>query len=123
MEAAKPCCLVAERDPGTGNLLRGEVEAAGYVCAGPFVSCDEALSDLDQHEVQAAILDATPGDGSSLRLAETLRQRGATFLIYSDQPRGPETPAAFAGVPWLERPQCLEDLRQALRHLSTLVPA
>jgi len=100
----KPCCLVAEDQALIALALEASLEDAGIGIAGPFGSCVEALSWVEQATPALAILDYKLQDGPCTDLAKTLLGRGVPVIIYSGFPHDPETPRELRDVTWLEKP-------------------
>jgi DNA-binding NtrC family response regulator len=101
---SKPCCLVAEDQALIALALEASLEDGGIGIAGPFGSCVEALSWVEQATPALAILDYKLQDGPCTDLAKTLLGRGVPVIIYSGFPHDPETPPELLDVTWLEKP-------------------
>ena len=97
--------------------IEGYLEDLGYEAEGPFMAGAAALSWLETHTPQAAILDYTLADGACSELARELRRRGIPFVIYSGHPPNADLPEEVRGMPWLEKPCSGEDLLRTLRSM------
>ena len=114
-------CLIVEDQMLIALSIEGYLEDLGYEVEGPFTTGTAALSWLETHTPQAAILDYSLLDGACNELARELRRRGIPFVIYSGYRPSAERPAEVKGVPWLEKPCTREDLLRALRSVLELV--
>jgi hypothetical protein len=56
-------------------------------------------------------------DGTSLLVAQELKERHTPFAIYSGLPFTPDLPAELQGVPWLEKPAPHEQLTETVARL------
>lgn len=104
------------RVPGTQTVMVVEDEALiafsleeafqdeGFVVAGPFSSCAEALRSLASQRPDIAVVDATLSDGSCLELARQLRDRKVPFLIYSGRNAIEERAPELDNVEWIDKP-------------------
>jgi len=117
---SRPRCLIVEDEVLIALSIEGYLEDLGYEAEGPFTAGAAALSWLETHTPQAAILDYSLADGACNKLARELRQRGIPFVIYSGYQPNADLPEEVRGMPWLEKPCRREDLLQALR--SVLEP-
>ena len=100
--------------------IEGYLEDLGYEAEGPFMAGAAALSWLETHTPQAAILDYSLADGACSELARELRRRNIPFVIYSGYQPDADMPEEVRGMLWLEKPCSGEDLLKALR--SVLEP-
>ena len=112
-----PCCMIVEDQVLIGMALEAYLEDAGFCIAGPFLSCADALRWLEHHTPQVAVLDVLLKDGTSLLVAQELKERNTPFAIYSGLPFTPGLPAELQGVPWLEKPAPREQLTEAMVRL------
>jgi CheY-like chemotaxis protein len=110
--------LVAEDEALISVILSGDLREEGYVIAGPFSRCDEALAFLAHDTPDLAIVDYVLREGPCTALTRTLRERGVPFVIFSGYARGPDVPDELADVPWFEKPASLDSILAALAELS-----
>lgn len=115
--------LVAEDEALISVILSGDLRDEGYVVAGPFSHCGDALTWLADDTPDVAIVDYMLRDGPCTMLVRTLRERGVPFVIFSGYARGPETHSEFLDAPWFDKPASLDDLLAALADLSTRITA
>jgi DNA-binding response OmpR family regulator len=113
---SSPRCLVLEDQALIGMALEASLEEAGFRVAGPFMSNTEALTWLDGHTPDLALVDVLLKDGPCTSVVQALRNRGIPFAIYSGLRPGTRPPE-LAAVPWMEKPVSREDLTRALRDL------
>jgi DNA-binding NtrC family response regulator len=111
------CCMIVEDQVLIGMSLEAYLEDAGFSIAGPFLSCADALLWLEHHTPQVAVLDVLLKDGTSLLVAQELKERHTPFVIYSGLPFTPDLPAELQGVPWLEKPVPREQLTDTVVRL------
>jgi DNA-binding response OmpR family regulator len=110
--------LVAEDEALISVILSGDLRDEGYLIAGPFSRCDDALAWLAHDTPDLAIVDYMLRDGPCTRLTHTLRERGVPFVIFSGYARDPEAQNEFSDIPWFEKPASVEALLDALAALS-----
>ena len=111
--------LVAEDEALISVILTGDLRDEGYVIAGPFSRCQDALVWLADNTPDLAIIDYMLRDGPCLGLTRVLRERGVPFVIFSGYPRDPNAENEFADTLWFEKPASLDALLAALAALST----
>jgi len=112
---SRPRCLIVEDQMLIAMSTEGYLEDLGYEAEGPFTSGAAALTWLETHSPQAAILDYSLSDGACSELARELRRRGIPFVIYSGYRPDADRPDEVKGIPWLEKPCSREELLRALR--------
>jgi CheY-like chemotaxis protein len=113
-----PCCMIVEDQALIGMSLEAFLADAGFSVAGPFPSCADALRWLEHNTPQVAVLDVRLRDGTSLPIAQELKERNTPFAIYSGLPFTRGIPAEFQGAPWLEKPVPREQLTLTLARLG-----
>ena len=101
--------LVAEDQAVIAMMMEHELIDAGYEVVGPFVSCAEASAWLAHETPDMAILDVQLKDGPCTDLATELAKRGVKFAVFSGG-KQLDGPAAFALVPWFEKPSELSNI-------------
>ena len=112
------CCMIVEDQVLIGMSLEAYLEDAGFSVAGPFLSCADALQWLEHHTPQVAVLDVMLQDGTSLLIAQELKERHTPYAIYSGLPFTASLPNELQGVPWLEKPAPREQLTETMARLS-----
>ena len=113
-----PCCMIVEDQALIGMSLEAYLEDAGFSIAGPFPSCADALRWLEHHTPQVAVLDVSLRDGTSLPIAQELKERNTPFAVYSGLPFTANLPDEFREVPWLEKPVPRAELTQVIARLG-----
>jgi DNA-binding response OmpR family regulator len=111
--------LVAEDEALISVILSGDLRDEGYLTAGPFSRCQDALAWLADDTPDLAIVDYMLRDGPSTPLTRTLRERGVPFVIFSGYARDANAEAEFGDAPWFDKPASLDTLLAALAALST----
>jgi DNA-binding NtrC family response regulator len=101
--------LIAEDQAVIAMMMEQELIEAGYDVVGPFESCAEASAWLAHETPDMAILDVQLKDGSCTELAIELQKRGVRFTVFSGG-KQLDGPAAFAWVPWFEKPSELSNI-------------
>jgi DNA-binding response OmpR family regulator len=91
-----------------GAMVERAIGEAGARVAGPFHSCRDAVSWLETHTPDLAVLDVSLGDEACAEVARQLRRNGIPFVVFSTN-RQERAPREFRNVPWIEKP--------AMRHL------
>ena len=114
--------LVAEDEALISVILAGDLRDEGYVIAGPFSRCHDALEWVAHDTPDLAIVDYMLRDGPCTTLVRTLRERGVPFVVFSGYARGPDTPQEFDDAPWFDKPASLGDLLAAFADLSRTAP-
>ncbi len=112
-------CLICEDHALIAMGIEDCLEEAGIAVAGVFASSAEALVWIEADTPEVAILDYKLRDGLCTELATVLLGRGVPMIIYSGVSRGPDTPLALAGVPWLDKPTDRAGLVSAIVRLSS----
>jgi two-component SAPR family response regulator len=106
--------LIVEDQALIAMSLESYLEEIGIEICGSFSSQASALAWLNENTADVAIVDFLLQDGACFLLARELKQRNVHFVIYSGQPRPPDLPPDFQGVPWLEKPVGRETLLDAV---------
>jgi CheY-like chemotaxis protein len=108
--------LIVEDDFVTGELLRLGVERAGGIPLGPVGSGSAAIELAAREAPDAAILDVSLLDGTSVEAARYLESRGIPYAVltgYSPRSVPPELQAA----PYVEKPVTPQAVLQILREI------
>lgn len=115
---AKKVILIVEDEFLIAHSLRDWLEAAGYETVGPVTTVAEALSTIETHKLDAAILDVKLADGPAEAVASKLAQSGIPFAAFTGYPSGALGPA-YAGIPIVPKPcradQIVATVEQLLR--------
>ena len=110
--------LIAEDEALISVILSGDLRDEGYLVAGPFSRCAEAIAWLADNTPDLAIVDYMLRDGPCLAMTRTLRERGVPFVIFSGYARGPDVPDELDDTPWFDKPASLDGILAALAELS-----
>ena len=109
--------LLLEDEALIAVALQDDLEEAGYSVAGPFVTCADALSWLEVHRPDAAVLDTVLKDGPCKEVALRLTSLGVPFLVYSGLAEDMNALPELASASWVEKPATAQVLLQALAGL------
>ncbi|MEM7565895.1 MAG: response regulator [Pseudomonadota bacterium] len=113
-----PRAIVAEGDPLVRLCARDCLNAAGLACADA-ATADEALKDIADAPITAAIVDAVLTDRSGLDLARLIRERCPNAHIVVTSARcsaaGRDRALAAGADVFLEKPYGREALLDAIR--------
>ena len=96
--------MIVEDEALIAMSLEEGFSDAGFVVAGPFSACADAINFLRSETPHVAILDSVLSDGLCLELARELRHRGVPFLVYSGAAALTEYSSDFTGVHFIEKP-------------------
>ena len=105
--------LVVEDEAVIGLDICDGLEAFGYVAAGPFTHCRQALGWLQRFTPSLAILDYALRDGACMERTRELQSRRVPLLIYSGHGRTRDFATEFPDVPWLGKPAALASMLAA----------
>ena len=114
--------LVVENELVIGLDLADGLTGLGYRIAGPFGLSAEALSWLESHTPDLAILDLGLADGTGLDVARDLRRRGVPFVVFSGASLKDQVDGELSRMPWVEKPATLMHVVQALEQASVRLP-
>ncbi len=109
--------LLLEDEALIAVALQDDLEEAGYRVAGPFTACAAALSWLEGHRPDLAILDTFLTDGPCKEVAVKLTGLGVPLLVYSGLAEDMNTLPELAQATWVEKPATAQALLQALAEL------
>ena len=115
--AAHGTVLLLEDEALIAVALQDDLEEAGYEVAGPFVTCTDALSWLEAHRPDLAVLDTVLKDGPCKEVALRLTSLGVPFLVYSGLVEDMNALPELASATWIEKPATAQALLQALAGL------
>lgn len=113
--------LLVEDDDTVAELVRFELEEAGWAVAGPFGGVSEAMEAVGRVCADVALLDVSLRGGHAFPVADLLVQRGTPFAFtsgWSDD----DLPARFARTPKLRKPYRLAQLMAVLQRLQEAAP-
>lgn len=111
--------LVVEDDFFIATDIAAALEHAAFEVLGPCPTVLKAMAQLDRGRCDAAVLDASLRNESSLPVARVLAERGIAFVVVTGFSRS-QLPAEMATVPVLSKPLHAEDL---ISHLDRLLSA
>lgn len=115
--------LLLEDEALIAVALQDDLEEAGYEVAGPFVTCTDALSWLEAHRPDLAVLDTVLKDGPCKEVALRLTSLGVPFLVYSGLVEDMNALPELASATWIEKPATAQALLQALAGLRVSATA
>ena len=115
--------LLLEDEALIALALQDDLEEAGYGIAGPFVTCTDALSWLEAHRPDLAVLDTVLKDGPCKEVALRLTSLGVPFLVYSGLVEDMNALPELASATWIEKPATAQALLQALAGLRVSATA
>ena len=109
--------LVVEDEPLLAMLLEENLAELGYELVGCAATVPQALSMLDEHQVDCALLDYSLGnDTTSLPVAQKLRNAGKPFYYLTGHSHlGDDLPIH---APMLTKPVSMDALQLALRKMA-----
>lgn len=109
--------LVVEDEFFIAEEIADALKAAGFAVLGPYATVAAALEMIaDGPSIDAAVLDASLRDASSLPVAEALAARGIPFAVVTGF-SADQLPARMAAAPVLTKPLRGGDLVRLLRQL------
>lgn len=114
--------LVVEDDPLVAMMLEGFLEALDRQAFGPVDSVQAALAQLDEGNIDGAIVDVHLANGeTSEPVAEALAAKGIPFILTTGGFIAPPGPV-FAGRPVLLKPFTVSSLEKALSAFEEISP-
>jgi CheY-like chemotaxis protein len=113
--------LIVEDDFVTGELLRLGVERAGGVPLGPVGHGRRAIELAGREAPDAAILDVSLVDGTSIEAAGYLERCGIPYAILTGYSRR-SIPSQLRRAPYLEKPVTPDAVLQILHQLLPSPP-
>lgn len=111
-EFRNKCILVVEDDYLLAEETRRQLEASGAQVIGPVPRVDQALSLIDNNEIDAAILDVRLDAETSYPIAATLEARSIPF-VFATAFSTEDMPEAYRGFV-VEKPASLQAIGQKL---------
>jgi ActR/RegA family two-component response regulator len=106
--------LVVEDDYMIADELRQELSRAGAVVVGPVSTAAEALALVACQVLNGAVLDVNLAGERAFAVADALRARGVPFVFATGYDHA-AIPAAYADVPYCEKPAGARKVARALR--------
>jgi len=111
--------LVVEDEPLLAMLLEENLVELGYELAGCAATVPQALSMLDEADVDCALLDFSLGhDATSIPVAQRLHSDGKPFYFLTGHLSLDENPGIPPDAPMLTKPVSLGDLEGALKEMA-----
>jgi DNA-binding response OmpR family regulator len=110
--------LLLEDEALIALALQDDLEEVGYSVAGPFATCADALSWLECHRPNLAVLDTVLKDGPCKEVALRLTSLGVPLLVYSGLAEDMNALPELASAIWVEKPATAQALLQALAGLD-----
>jgi DNA-binding response OmpR family regulator len=118
MSAGEPIrILVIEDEPAIAADLCWVVEEVGYEIGGTASSVDEALSLIDEQDIDGVILDANLRGVSSACVADVLKERNLPFFVLSGYLQR-QLPGPLADAPFLAKPYNQDELTSRILALA-----
>lgn len=108
--------LIVEDEFVTGELLRSWIVGAGGVPVGPAFTGRSAVELIARDLPNAALLDVSLLDGSSVQVARDLQARGVPYAILTGHSLR-SLPVELRSAPYLEKPVIPEELKAMLGRL------
>jgi len=115
----RPRILVVEDDFFIAMEIADALKQGGFEVLGPCPTVEKALARLDGGCCDAAVLDVSLRNESSLQVAKVLKDRGVPFVVVTGFSRS-QLPTEMGAVPVLSKPFQAEDL---MSHLVRLLSA
>lgn len=107
--------LVIEDNPIIALDTQTMLEELGFAPVSVLTSLKEGIAALASNIYEFVILDVKIGDETSLKFAETLRDRGTRFVFASGYSDTDDLPAAFKDHTVLRKPYTREQIQE---HIS-----
>ncbi|HEY1615749.1 MAG TPA: response regulator [Rhizomicrobium sp.] len=114
----RPRVLLVEDEALVGLMAGNLLRELGFAVVGPCSTPMEALSVIEQHDLDAAILDINLGGEPVYPVADALTRRNIPFGFVTGY-GGDTIEDRFARIPLLEKPVALDRLRSLLETLGT----
>jgi len=105
--------LVVEDEWLLADQLEDTLRDLGYAVVGPVPTVLRALTLIESHRPDAALLDVSLRNENSFPIADELAKRSIPFLFLTGYVT-PDLPAAFAGCPLMRKPASVQALRAKL---------
>ena len=108
--------LIVDDEPLIAMLVQDWLEDLGHEAIGPAHSVRQALTLIDVHKPDAAILDVSLGNENSYGVADVLKTRNIPFAFGTGRDEQMITPG-HADVPILRKPYDATALKQLMSTL------
>lgn len=109
--------LVAGSDALIAHGLKNVLSEAGFAPTGPWLDFDDAQKALKETKPAAVVLDLQRDDAKAMKFAQSLKRRGARFLICADESSANSLPGTLKIVPIVSRLSAPELLGEAMQVL------
>jgi len=119
----KAVVLLLEDEALIALDLQAELESVGYIVAGPFETCTDALGWLAGNKPDCAVLDMVLKDGPSRDVALSLAERGVPLLVYSGHRQNVDALPECVTATWVEKPAPSHILLNTLAGLRSRISA
>ncbi|WP_458094947.1 response regulator [Roseomonas sp. WA12] len=106
--------LVVEDDYMIAQELRQDLARAGALVVGPVPTVAEALALVAAEVLDGAVLDVNLAGERAFAVADALRARSVPFMFATGYDHA-AIPAAYADVPYSEKPAGARKVARALR--------
>lgn len=112
--------LIVEDEALIALSLEEMLQNAGCKSVGPASNVDEALSIIEHHPIDMALLDFNLGGETSLPIAHALRLRGIPFTFLTGYNFLPDEANYICSFKFIKKPIRQYDLDSALIYLSSI---
>lgn len=109
--------LICEDEPFVAIDLAISVREAGGRVVGPAGSISEAMSLLERHEVNGAIVDANLSDGDVTPVAEKLLDKGVPVVLQTGVGVPPELYRRYPALTAFSKPVLAQRLVATIKQL------
>ncbi len=118
-ERRVPRILIVEDEPLIALTLEDMLDELGYQVAGTVGRIDDALSFIQTHPIDGALLDVNLGRDRIDPVADLLADKGCPF-VFSTGDGGDGLPAAHASRAFVAKPFRIQDLEAAMKRVLPL---
>lgn len=108
--------LILDDEPLIAMLVQDWIEDLGYEVIGPARSVRQALTLIDDHKPDAAILDVSLGESDSFCVADALKSRKIPFAFGTGRD-AQAIPPNHANAPMLFKPYDISSLKRVMSQL------
>ena len=110
--------LIVEDAFLVGMQLKEDLESLGYSVVGPANSVQKAISLIERHSINGAVLDVNLGHENSTPIATRLDELRIPFLFITGYETVSVDDKMFSDKTLLRKPILLSDIQNALSNLS-----